>query len=114
MKYTIERIMARKARAADCALQRGERGVQRGARPHRGRGLGRIRQVVTADINRLALCANQLSVDLGFILRERLGQRLEAGLQLGVLGLRSQRLSPIQGEVEMAATIVELTDLTRR
>ena len=58
--------------------------------------------------------ADQLAVDLGFVLGERLGQRLEAGLQFLVLGLRGQRLSPVQGEVEVAATIVDFTDLARR
>src|SRR5262249_10524428 len=98
----------------DSVSERGERGVQRGARPHRGGRLGEIRQVVPAHVDRLALCADQLAVDLGFVLAERLGQRLEAGLQLRVLGLRGQRLSPVQGEVEMAAAIVELADLARR
>src|SRR5206468_10110027 len=55
------------------------RGVQRGARPHRGRRLGGIGQVVPAHVDRLALCADQLAIDLGLALAERLGQRFEAG-----------------------------------
>src|SRR5215510_9498001 len=98
----------------DSVSERGERGVQRGARPHRGGRLGGVRQVVPAYVDRLALCADQLAIDLGFVLAERLGQRFEAGLQLRVLGLCGQRLSPVQGEVEMAAAIVELADLARR
>src|SRR5690349_18169103 len=96
------------------ASERGERGIQGGARPHRGRRLGGIGQVVTADIVRFALGADQLAIDLGLVLAERLGQRFEAGLQLRVLGLRGQRLSPVSGEVEMAAAIVDFADLARR
>src|SRR5580704_19404642 len=73
------------------ASERGDCGVQRSTRPHRGRGLGWIGQVVTADVDRFALRADQLGIDLGFVLAERLGQRFEAGLQLGVLGLACQR-----------------------
>ena len=100
-------------RAPAAASERGDRGVQRGARPHRGRCLGIIGQIVTADVDRLALRADQFGIDLGLVLGERLGQRLEAGLQRRVLGLRSQRLSPVQGEVEMAAAIVDFADLAR-
>src|SRR6202040_3772076 len=71
-------------------------------------------QVITADVDRLALRADQFAIDLRLVLAEGLGQRFEAGLQLRVLGLRGQRLSPVQGEVEMAAAIVELADLARR
>jgi len=60
------------------------------------------------------LRANEFAIDLGFVLAERLGQWLEAGLQLRVLGLRGQRLSPVQGEIEMAAAIVDSADLARR
>src|SRR5882672_4361689 len=57
----------------EAALERGDRGVQRGARPHRGRRLGGIGQVVTADVDRLALRADQLAIDLRLVLAERLG-----------------------------------------
>src|SRR5437868_14082053 len=68
----------------DSASECGERGVQRGARPHRGRCLGKIGQVVTADVDRLALRADQLAIDLGLVLGARFGQRFEAGSQLRV------------------------------
>src|SRR5262245_53266187 len=96
------------------ASESSERGVQRRARPHRRRRLGGIGLVITSDVDRLALRGDQLGVDLGLVLGECLGQRLEAGLQLLVLALRGQRLRPVKREVEMAAAIVELTDLARR
>src|SRR5215469_3334191 len=61
----------------------------------------------------MALRADQLAIDLRLVLAERLGERLEAGLQLLVLGLRGQRLRPVEREVEMAAAIVDLADLAR-
>ena len=57
---------------------------------------------------------DQLAIDLSLVLAERFGQWLEAGLYLGILGLRGERLSPVQSEVKMAAPIVDLTDLARR
>src|ERR1044072_797485 len=71
------------SRADRTASERGERGVQRGARPHRGGRLGGTGQVVTVRVNRLALRADQLAIDLALVPGERLGQRLEAGLQIG-------------------------------
>src|SRR5580704_19364460 len=62
----------------------------------------------------MALRADQFAIDLGLVFGERLGERFEAGLQLRVLGLRGQRLSPVQGEVEMGAAIIEFADLARR
>src|SRR5579871_1623896 len=47
--------------------ERRNRGVERGARPHRGRRFGIIGQVVTADVDALALRADQLAIDLGFV-----------------------------------------------
>src|ERR1700740_2669489 len=91
--------------------ERGERGVQRGARPHRGRRLGGIGQVVTARVDRLGFRGGPVRIYLWLVSGERLGQRFEAGLQRRILGLRGQRLRPVQGEVEMAAAIVELADL---
>src|SRR6185312_6627691 len=44
---------------------------------------------------------------------ERLGQWLEARLQLLVLALRRQRLRPVECEVEVAAAVVDLADLAR-
>src|SRR4051812_46157906 len=60
--------------------KRGERGVQRRTRPHCRRRLGRIGQVITARIYRLALRGDQFGIDLGLVGRERLGQLLEACL----------------------------------
>src|SRR3984885_8023721 len=44
------------------ASERRERGVQRRTRPHRRRCLGGIGQVVTADIDRLALRGDQFGI----------------------------------------------------
>ena len=63
----------------DSVSERGERGVQRGARPHRGVVLGRIGLVLAAGIDRLALGGDQLGIDLRLVGRQLLRQRLEAG-----------------------------------
>src|SRR5580704_17566899 len=78
-------IKLRSRWSADAASERGDRGVQRSTRPHCGRRLDGIGQVVTADVDRLALRADQFAIDLGLVLGERLGQRFEAGLQVRVL-----------------------------
>src|ERR1700676_3637177 len=76
----ISAIEPRSVGARSVASERGDRGVQRSTWPHRGRCLGGIGQVVAADIDRLALRADQFAIDLGLVLGERLGQRLEGGL----------------------------------
>ena len=85
-----------------------------GARAHRRRRLRRVRPVVAADVDRLALRRDQLGVDLRLVLGELLRDRREARLQLLVLRLRRQRLGPVEGEVEVAAAVVDLADLARR
>src|ERR1017187_2150598 len=97
----------------NAASERGDRGVQRRTRPHRRRYLGRIGQVVTAYVHRLALRGDQFGIDPGLVGRERLGQLLEAGLQHCALALRGQRLRPVECQVEMAATIVDFADPVR-
>ena len=51
--------------------------------------------------------------DLLLVLGQLLGQRRELGRQLGVLGLRGQLLRPVQGQVELAAAVVQLAGLGR-
>ena len=69
---------SKQAPLPDFASERGERGVQRGARPHRGRRLGGIGQIVAADVDRLALCLGEFGHDDVFVLGQRIGQRGEA------------------------------------
>src|SRR5690242_17506093 len=57
----------------------GERSVEGRARPHRRRGLRAIGQVIAAGVDGLSLRGDQLGVDLGLVLRERLRERFEAG-----------------------------------
>src|SRR5580704_16980374 len=92
------------------ASERGKRGVQRRTRPHRRRYFGRIGQVETAGVHWFALGCDQFGVDLGLVGRECLGKLLEPGLQRCAFALRGQRLSPVECQVEMATTIVDLTD----
>ena len=95
-------------------LRRRQRRVERRARTHDRRHLRAIRQVVAADVHRLALHRIQLGDDLLLVLGERLGQRREARGQFGVFGLRRQFLRPVQRQVELAAAVVELAGLGRR
>ena len=90
----------------NAASERGERGVQCRAGPHRGRCLRGIWQVVTAEIHRLALRGDQFGIDFGLGRLQRRGQRFEAGRQRRAVAPRGQRLCPIEREIEMAATIV--------
>src|SRR5690606_1993472 len=61
--------------------------------------------------DRLALHGDQLLDDLRLVARQRRGQRRESGLQPGVGVLRRQRLRPVQGEVEVAAAVVDAAEL---
>jgi hypothetical protein len=62
----------------------------------------------------VALRRLHLGDDLLFVLGQRLRERRETLLQLAVVSLAAERLRPIQGQVEMAASIVELAGLRRR
>ena len=72
-----------------------------------------IRRVVTTDVGRLALDGSQFGDDGRFVLGQGLGQRCEARLQGGVVGLGSQSLGPVQGQVEVAAAVVDTADFAR-
>src|ERR1700709_771762 len=65
-ELVIERVLALET-PPDSASERGECGAQRGAGPHRGGRLGVVGQVVTADVDRLALSADQLAIDLRLV-----------------------------------------------
>ena len=96
-------------RRLDCrSVSRLQDPVQRRRRPHHRIGLRALRIVVAADIGGLALHRLQLAQDLLLVLGQRLRERRESLRELGVVGLRGQRLRPVQREVEVAAAIVEL------
>ena len=67
--------------------------------------------VVTAHIHRLSLRCDQFGADLRLVFRQRFRQRCKTRLQLLVLGLRGQRLRPVQGKIEMAALVIDLANL---
>lgn len=48
------------------------------------------------------------------VLGEGLGDRSEGGGELGVLGLLREFLRPVEGQVEVRAAVVDLTDLAGR
>src|SRR5947207_14243251 len=95
------------------AGQRVDRSVESGAWAHYRSGLGWIRRVVAADVGRLALDGVELVDDFLLAVRQALRERREVGLQLRVLGLRGERLRPVQGEVVMAAAVIQLARLGR-
>jgi len=67
--------------------------------------------VVAAHVHRPALDRDQGRVDLGRLLAQGLGGRGEPGLEPGVLVLGGQGLGPVQGQVEVAPSDVDLADL---
>ena len=64
--------------------------------------------VIAAQIHRLALTCGQFGQDLGFIVRQRLGDGGKMRGQFGAFGLRGQSLRPIERKVEMAVAVVGL------
>ena len=88
--------------------------VERCARAHDGVELVQVRLVVTANIHGLALHCGEFSHD-GLLACGQLGsQRGKLGGQHSVIGLCRQRLRPVQGQIKLAATVVELPGLRRR
>src|SRR5262249_9071069 len=77
-------------------------GARGGARARRLRRQLRIRPEVAADVDRSSLRRLQLGDDLGLVLRELSGHLGEARLELLVLGLRRQRLRPVERQIEVA------------
>src|SRR6266545_426721 len=70
--------------------------------------------VVSTHINGFSLGSDQLCIDLFLVLLQLLGHLGKSCLQILVLGLGSYGLRPVHGEVEMAPSVVDLTDLTSR
>ena len=70
--------------------------------------------VIAAHIHRLALGCDQFGVDLCLVIRKRSGKPGETRLDFQIFRLCGQRLCPIQGEIEMAAPVVDFTYLAGR
>ena len=66
--------------------------------------------VVATGVGCRALNAVQFADDLVFVGRQGFGDRRKVGFQVRVLVLRRQGLSPIERDVEVAATVVEAAD----
>ena len=92
-------------------VQRRQGGVEGAAGAHHLAGQLGIGAVVAADVRRFALHCGQFGDDGRFLLGQGLGQRGEACLEFGVFVLRGQGLGPVQRQVEVAATVVQLADL---
>ena len=73
-------------------------------------GLRRVGLVVAADVGRLALDRDQLVDDRLLLRGERLGERGERLRELRVVGLLRQLLRPVQGQVEVAAAVVDAAE----
>ena len=86
-------------------------GIQRGAWPQRRSDALGIRVVVATDVDRLALHRVQFRHDLLLICREFRSNRCKVRSEGCVLGLPSNRLCSVQRQVEVAATVVKITNL---
>ena len=84
--------------------------VERRRGAHHGRRLVGVGAVVATEVDGRALDGEQLAGDLLLVLAQRLGQPGERRRQVRVVGLRGQLLGPVQGEVEVAAAVVDLAD----
>src|SRR5215470_14332589 len=70
--------------------------------------------VIATDIGGLALCGQELAGDLFLVGSELFSDRSKGSLQLRILILRRQSLSPVKSEVEVASAVVDAADLPRR
>jgi hypothetical protein len=86
-------------------------GVQCRTWTHRGIGFVWISLEITTKIDRLTLGGNQFANNLVFIDGQLLGNWREVFLEVGIITLCRQRLSPIQSKVKMRATGIKLGDL---
>ena len=69
--------------------------------------------VVAADVGRFALGGDEFGDDGVFVGGELLGDGGELGFEFGVLVLCGEGLGPVEGEVEVAASVVDAADATR-
>src|SRR6185503_14194385 len=88
--------------------------IERGTRPHGLRRQLRVRVVIAADVDGLALHADELRHDLLLARFERGCDLVESRAQRLVFRLVGQRTCPVHGEVEMTAPIVDAADGPRR
>ena len=68
--------------------------------------------IVAGEIDRSPLCSIQFINNLFFVGAKLFGDRRKLGGELGAVRLVRQGLSPVQGQVEVGASVVELVDLT--
>ena len=94
-------------------LHTGQCRVERSAGAHDGFQLLEVGHVIPTNVNRLALHAVQLFHNLLLVVRKALGQGRKLRGQLGVIGLRGQRLRPVQSQVKLTATVIKLACLGR-
>lgn len=95
-------------------LQGGNGAVQGLAWAHHLGGQLGIRGIVATDVGWLALNGVELGDDSLLVLGQGFCQRGEACLQGSVVSLGSQGLGPVQGQVEVAAAVVDTANFARR
>jgi hypothetical protein len=88
--------------------------VQRRGRPHRRVGLFGIRMIITADVLRFSLRADQFFVDFRFVFLHRLGNGREFCGDFRIGRLVGQTFGPVHREIEMRTAVVDLSDFSRR
>merc|ERR1719343_1650116 len=91
-----------------------DNGVECCAGSHGLGGEEGIWRVVTAQIDRLALCADQLPEDPGLARLQLAGNSRELAGQARGLSLVGQGLCPIESQVKVGATVVQFHDLALR
>src|SRR3989338_8717771 len=106
-------IAAPKGAGRYALVQSSERSIEGRAWTHNLAGQLRVGAVVAANVHGLALYGAEFGNDSCFILAKGFGQWRELRFQLGIIVLRGQFLSPVQRQVEMAATVVQLAGFAR-
>lgn len=88
-------------------LQGGENRIEGLAGAEGGVGFLVVGLVVAADVDGTALDGEEFSDDFFFVGSELLGDGGEEGLEFVVAGLGGEGLGPVEGEVEVAAAVVD-------
>jgi len=70
--------------------------------------------IITAHIDRAALRSDKFSIDNRFVFCELLCDSCKTSLKFLISTLSSKSLCPIERKVEVASTIVNLTNLASR
>src|SRR5690554_2670025 len=109
-----ERQRCRSALGGSALGNQGQGGVEGLTRTHHRLGQLAVRVVVALDVDGPTLHRVELLDDHLLLGLELSGQLGEERLELGVLVLSGQGLGPVHGQVEVAATVVQLTHLAGR